>query len=138
MRETLRAFLEADGTLSGLLTGGIHSVEEISRQTAASAFDAQTKELLPCANIRLETETPFGPHDSSSQVFILISFYERLGKATIDQARERVFALLHRQGLSGETSIVEIQWTDDITDVWDIGLDSSLALSRYRAIRSNR
>jgi len=132
MRETVRALLANDPTLAGLLTGGVYGATEISRQNTAAAFDANG-ELLPCALVKLETETPGGPYDTSSRQFILILFYQRSGRTTIDAAVARAFTLLNR--VKAGTNVWEIVHADDVLDLEDQALECSLAMSRYVAVR---
>jgi len=131
--DDVKTVLEADATLTGLLTGGIYLRTEISRQNTPGAFDANG-EIRPCCLINLESEAPAGPFEDSSQVFFRVFFYERFGYATIDAARERVYTLLHRQ-IIGSTRGWEVRHTDDILDQEDQALDCSLILSRFMRYR---
>lgn len=132
---TILAQLQADSTLTTLLTGGIHNEVQIDRQKTESAFDSQTKELLPCANLKLETELPYGPHDNSNRAYVTIMFYDRAGYSTIEQARARVYVLLHRQTFTG---ITEVRHADDVPRAWDDALDAYLIVSRYQVTRSTK
>ena len=132
---TILAQLQADSALTTLLTGGIYNEAQIDRQNTSGAFDSQTKELLPCANLKLETEVPYGPLDDSNRAFITVMFYDRAGYGTIEQARARVYVLLHRQTFAG---ITEVRHADDVPRVWDDALDCYLILSRYQVTRSTK
>jgi hypothetical protein len=123
--------LQADAQLSALLPGGIYgpdTADEITRQATPAAFDAATKELLPCALVRPGVETPAGPYPTSSRAFVDIYFYQRAGTDVIDPARERAFQLLHRVRIGGGW---EVLWTDDVLGQRDPALDCSMVLSRY-------
>jgi hypothetical protein len=132
---TILAQLQADSTLTTLLTGGIYNEVQIDRRKTENAFDSQTKELLPCANLKLETELPYGPLDDSNRAYVTIMFYDRAGYSTIEQARARVYVLLHRQTYTG---ITEVRHADDVPRVWDDALDCYLILSRYQVTRSTK
>lgn len=130
MRSQMRDYLAADATLTGLLSGGIHTAMEISRQETPGAFDANS-EVLPCILVRLETTTPAGVHAEAARIFVRLFFYQQRGTDRIDAAMARCFALLDRQRLDG---CWEIQHADDLYDLHDPGLNCSLAVSRYMAI----
>lgn len=131
--EDIKAVLELDATLLASLTGGVHAQVEITRQGTPAAFDANN-EIKPCALVKGEIETPWGPHEHSARAFLRIFFYQRSGYADIDSARERVYTLLHRQkALSGKWELLHV---DDITGQEDQTLNCSLELSRYQVLRS--
>jgi len=88
---------------------------------------------LPCALVKLETEAPAGPYDTSSRNFVLILFYQRSGYTTIDLALARTFTLLNR--VKAGTNVWEIVHADDVLDLEDQALECSLAMSRYTATR---
>lgn len=129
----IKTFLESDGTLMGILTGGIHDAVEISRQETPTAFDANL-ELLPCGLVKVENEVPFGRNDTSTRAFVLISLYERSGYTNIYSAINRVFTILHRQ--NGIAGTVDFRLVGETPDQHDPALDSSLALIRYQASRT--
>jgi len=131
VRDDVKAVLEADETLAGLLAGGVHAAIEISRQGTPDAFDANG-EILPCALVKVENESKAGPYPDSARTFVLIYWYERAGTAAIDQARERARVILHRERIGGGW---EMAWTDDLTDLEDQGLACSLTISRYQKHR---
>lgn len=133
MRETVKTALENDATLAGVLTGGVWSETEISRVETAGAFDANG-EVLPCALVREETETPWGPLPTSSRLYLAIYLYQRRGYDRIDAAMERIFTLLHQQKL-GQAHVWEITHADDVRDQQDQALDCSLGISRFVATR---
>lgn len=134
IRETVKTVLGADATLAGLLTGGVWSNEgEISREETPGAFDANG-ELLPCALVKVESETQYGPLNTSSRLYLVIYFYQRRGYTAIEAAIERVYNLLNMQKL-GIDQVWEIRHADDMPNLQDQALDCSLAMSRYMVTR---
>ena len=116
LESDLQATLEADATLTGLLTGGIYTREELGKMglhqdnaVCVSAWmrinDLDT--LQPCLVIRQRSETPTDARvDNNTQVVsvarvVEMYFYDASSFTTITTARDRVYQLLHAQGLSG-------------------------------------
>lgn len=136
MRDAIRDYLAADGTLSGLLTGGIYAVPEITRQDTPDAFDANG-EIEPCALVKPETEATFGPYEEagaiSARLYVVVFFYQRTGYDVVDQALARTRVLLHKEKL--ESGVWEISWADDVLDQEDEALNCSLGISRYVVTR---
>lgn len=132
VRSALAALLAADSTLLAILTGGIHTATEISRQATPDAFDSNG-EVLPCALLSVEADDAAGPLHYSSRMFVAIRFYERDGYTAIDAALARVYALLHRQRVSGE-GVFEIRHTGDVRDQRDAALDCAMGMSRYQVV----
>ncbi len=126
--------LTADATLMATLTGGLYRAQEISRQTTPAAFDAN-RELLPCALLKQETATPWGPYANSGQLYMVLYCYERSGYANIEAARKRVYALLHRQKVtpSDGSGCYEVRHVNDVLDQEDAALGAAMALSRFVA-----
>lgn len=137
LKTEVRDLLANDATIQSLLTGGVHAVIEIKRgdEDCAAAFDDTTNELLPCANVRLTTTNPFGPHDETQEVFFSIYYYQyrATGFDAIEAAAARARQLLHRQRVPGTTKIFHSTSTLDMEDP---ALEASLHVDRYRAIRS--
>lgn len=133
MRETIRTFLAADTMLMAILTGGIYGGTEISRQLTAAVFDAND-ELLPCALVSSEAESPHGPFMTSSRQFVIVRFFQRSGYTQVDAALARVYTLLHRQRISS-VGMWEMRHAGDVRDVRDDALDCAMAISRYEVIR---
>jgi hypothetical protein len=133
IRDDIEAVLQADGTLTGLLTGGIHAGGTITRQDTPGAFDANI-EVLPCALINIETEVQSGPYKGSTRAYMRVFFYQRSGYDVIDQALARVFTLLNRQKIGSKTW--EVRWADDVRDQREQALGCSLSMSRYEVIRN--
>ena len=128
------ALLQADTTLLALLTGGVHRAQEISRQGTPSAFDTN-KEIKPCALVKQETATPWGPYEHSGRLYIIVWFYQRAGYDAIEQARQRVYTLLHRQQISpvGGGGCWDVSHVNDVLDQEDSTLGTAMTVSRYVA-----
>jgi len=136
MREAIRERLATDPTLQALLTGGVWATGEISRQKAPEAF-GDDKEIEPCALVKVESETPWGPYSEagavSARLYVVVYFYQRNGYEVIDEAMERVFTLLQQEKL--EDGVWEIAWADDVIDQEDEALGCSMGVSRYVVTR---
>lgn len=137
MRDALYNLLTGDGTLMATLTGGLYTGQQISRQHAAAAFDAND-ELLPCALMRFGNEEPIGPYTHSAALDVDVYLYQRSGSgfASVEAARKRIYILLHRQSVvpvNGGTCW-QIRHTNSVLDTRDDVLDASMAVARYRAI----
>lgn len=127
MIDTLLGALQSDPTLQTALTGGVYRAAEISRQATPDAYDANM-ELQPCALLRQETATPWGPHEHSARVYVTVFFYQRDGYDVIEAARARVYALLHRSKVVGW----EVRHVNDLLDMTDPALGMPMAISRYQ------
>ncbi len=126
--------LNADGTLTALLPGGIyHTALEITREGTGAAFNAEN-ELLNCLLIKRSGETPTGPYQTSSQQAVDLYFYQRslLTITTIDQAKDRAYAILNTetQRLNG-SPIWEVSHTGDVLDQHDAALNAKLHMCSY-------
>lgn len=132
LRESLLATLQGDPALALFLTGGVYSSTEISRQNTPLAFDAN-KELKPCALLKLSTDGAVPPHNFGSRTFFSVMFYQRDGYDEIEQAKDRVYELLHYQKV-GE-GVWEIHHTDDVLDTRDDALGAALLISRFEVYR---
>ena len=129
--------LSGDATLLTTLTGGVHdaqTVQEISRQNTPGAFDAN-KELKPCALVKMETATPWGPHHDSGRLYVQVFYYQRAGATSIGTALHRVYTLLHRTQLTPTdgSGCYDIRHADDLLGLEDQALECGLAISRYVA-----
>lgn len=131
MRDSIIDRLQADTALTATLTGGIHTGGAISRQATPAAFDANG-EILPCALVTIEGESPAGPYRTSARQFVVIYLYEWAGTTAIDAALDRIFALLNRHKFAGTW---ETRWVGDVRDQQDEALGCSLALSRFQVTR---
>src|SRR3990172_8595184 len=135
LRDDLKTVLLADAALATLLTGGIHNdVEEISKQNTASAFDATTQEIKPCALIKLPMETPTGPYLRSERTSIVIYFYQRQGYDVIEPAIELAFTDLNETQVG--TKVWNIEHVNTVYQQRDQALDCALGLLRFVAIRN--
>lgn len=132
--DSLKTVLQADTALMALLTGGIHNdVEEISRQNTPSAFDATTKEIKPCALIKLPTEVPAGPYVRSVRTTIVIYVYQRQGYDVIEPAMEKIFNDVNDTQIG--SNVWNIEYVGAVHQQRDQALDCPLGLLRFAAIR---
>jgi len=135
MRSAIVAVLQADATLTGLLTGGIYDagvVGEISRVTTPAAFDEHS-EVLPCALVKLASEAPDGPFPTASVLGVDLYLYQRAGYGSIDAAVARIFVLLHRQRVGN--GVWQVTHAGDLRDLRDEALGCALILSRFQVTR---
>lgn len=137
MIATISAFLSADSQLAGLLTGGVHNGEvggKVSQQTTPAAFDSN-REIRPCALVKPETATPWGPHAHGGRLYVVLYLYQRFGYDQIEAARLRCYALLQKRALPLTSSggVYEIVHANDLLGVEDQALGCSLIVSRYVA-----
>lgn len=127
--------MQADGTLSSLLTGGIHATSEISKQLTPAAYDANG-ELLPCALVTTPGEFPDGPNDIAGRLNCTVYLYERTGYAAIDTARDRARALFHRTKVGDPSDgVFEMRWTGSVNEQRDLTLDASMHVIRFEIVR---
>lgn len=133
LRDDIVTVLEADGTLTALLTGGIHTGTEISRTGTPGAFDANL-EILPCALVKMESDVQSGPFTYGYRTVVVIYLYQRSGYDTIDAALDRILALLHDKQLWSGTWLTE--HAGDVPGLEDQALQCSLAISRYAVTRN--
>jgi len=131
--------LKADTAFSAPLTGGIYAVgvddvEQISRQDTPDAFD-ETSELRPCALLKLETTTPFGPFAHSSRQFIVLYVYQQRGHAVVHAALDRAYDLLHQQDIPG-AGAWDVSVTDILPDLPDDILNAAAGYIRFAAVIS--
>lgn len=122
IRADVLATLEADATLTGILTGGIYDSSELptdglTRTSAPSAFDGVR--VKPCGLIRWRTmgETEIVGH--SRRRFFQIFFYQVAGQVQIEAAQDRCRALLHpRKPFTTDGG--QVYYTSWVTDVNDL------------------
>ena len=132
---TILAALQADDTLSAILTGGVYdgnAVGDISRQATPAAYDSNS-ELLPCAILKPETQAPAGPHPDGSRLYLTLWFYQQSGNAEIDAARIRAYHLLHRATLAGGDGLWDIRHANDLLGIEMQALGVPAIMSRYVA-----
>ena len=133
--DEIKAAMTGNAALMAVLTGGVHNdVEEISRQNTPTAFDAITKELRPCALIKLGTEVPLrSGYPTAVQTPVTIYFYQRQGYSSIEDAMEQTFTLLNdtRTG----TNVWRIEYDASFWQQRDTALDCALGYLRFVAKR---
>jgi len=130
---SIQTALQADTALVALLTGGIHTgIEEISRYNPAAAFDS-SKELKPCALIKVPNETPAGPYLTSVRTSFVIYFYQREGYAVIEPAMAYAFADINEKQIG--TRVWNIEYTGAVYQQRDQALDCPLGSLRFMAVR---
>lgn len=134
LRDDLKTVLEADTTLMSVLTGGVHAgIEEINRQSAPGAFD-DNKEILPCALIKLGTESRLRSGIKNSvNTPVTIYFYERSGYDSIDQAMSLAFTDLNEKKIG--TNVWNIEYDIAVSQQRDTALDCALGSLRFVAKR---
>lgn len=133
MRSTVVAKLTGSTALMAVLTGGVHSATEITRQLTPTAFDANG-EIKPCALVKMENYAPSGPYDTSERVAIVVYVYERSGYTAIDAALDLVFGLLNVWKPSGQ--VWEVRHADEARDLQDEALACSMGYARFVATRN--
>ena len=130
----LKAALTADTALMALLTGGVfNDVEEISRQNTPGAFDATTKEIKPCALIKVPTEVPAGPYVRSVRTTFVIYVYQRQGFDVIDLALGKIFNDVNDTQTG--SNVWNIEYVGAVRQQRDQALDCALGLLRFSAVR---
>lgn len=130
----IKTALETDDALMDILTGGIYAdVEEINRQLTSAAFDATTKEIKPCALVKLGTEYKLTDTRRGVRSPLTIYFYERSGYSNIDEAMSMVFDLLNEAKIGDSTWNIEFQ--NAVYQQRDQALDCALGTLRFVAAR---
>lgn len=133
LRAQIKALLEADSTLTDVMTGGLHDQSEISRTATPTAFDTRGG-LKPCGVLRMGTMTPHEPFDEAERQFFTLYFYEKPGGySNIDAMKYRAKTLLHpeKQVTISPGWLYEIGHADDFGDSWDDALGCPMSYSRY-------
>ncbi len=133
LSDDIKTVLQADVPLMALLTGGVfNDVEEISRQNTAAAFDATTKEIKPCALIKLPNEVPAGPYARSVRTAFVIYVLQRSGYAVIEPAMGYIFNDVNEKRIG---DIWNIEFVSAVYQQRDQALDCPLGLLRFSAVR---
>lgn len=135
IRDDLRQTLEADGTLTALLTGGIYDASELP-QDGLTMRIAQTDangRLLPCAVIRFRDMTETEIVGYSRRRFFEIYAYQQRGMDAVDAALARCRALLHphKQFTTDGGQVYYTTWVDEVGDLVADELDGA-AMGRAR------
>ena len=134
LSDDLKTALSADTALTALLTGGIYNnVEEISRQNTAAAFDATTKEIKPCALIKVPNEVPAGPYVRGVRTTFVIYVYQRQGYDVIEPALNYIFTDLNDKQVGSH--VWNIEYVGAVRQQRDQALDCALGLLRFSAVR---
>jgi hypothetical protein len=135
LSESIKTALEADAALMALLTGGIHiEVEEISRQNTPTAFDATTKEIKPCALVKLGVESRLqSGYVTAVNTPLVIYFYQRQGYAVIEAAMDLALADLSEQKIGA--NVWNIEFDIAVNQQRDTALDCALGSLRFVAKR---
>ena len=140
LRAAVKAALSGDGTLSGLLTGGVYDRRGLSRTLTPAAFDATTGNIKPCAVVTVDSAVPMGHREQSfERVYLLVWLYEQDGSGytVIDQARLRVIEVLHDASLSVDDGAVHtIEYASGIGDSHDDTLGAEMTNVRFVAYRN--
>lgn len=135
-------YLLVDDELESFLPGGIYNgelVQDINRQATPSAYDTNM-ELMPSVIVKPELTTPWGPHHDSSRYYFVAWIYGQVLVPQMDQARERIYQLLHRTQVFNGEGIYDIRHTNDIlgTEIAVLGVATIasrfvITLQRVRA-----
>lgn len=134
LSDDIKSALQADTALVALLTGGIHNdVEEISRANTASAFDSTSKEIKPCALIKMGNEFPLFGYETSVQTPFTIYLYQRQGYDVIEAAMDKIYDDLHKSKTG--TDVWEIEHDLTVYQQRDQALDCALGSLRFTAKR---
>ncbi len=134
LSDDFKTALTADTALMALLTGGVfNDVEEISRQNTAGAFDATTKEIKPCALIKVPNEVPAGPYVRGVRTTVVIYIYQRQGYSVIEPAMGHIFDDLNDMQIG--TGTWNIEFVNAVYQQRDQALDCALGSLRFSAVR---
>ena len=127
--------LHGDATLLALLPGGLYDglqVQDITRQATPNAFDAYA-EIKPCGILKPETQTPWGALEDGSRLYVVLWLYAQHDMTALDAARERAYALLHRQQVTTDAHIFDVRHANDLLGGEVQALNVPFVLSRYYA-----
>lgn len=127
--------LRNDATILALLPGGLYDglqVRDITRQATPAAFDDYA-ELKPCGILKPETQAPWGPLPDGSRLYVTLWLYAQSDMTALDAARERAYALLHRQQLTTVDHIFDVRHANDLLGGEVQTLDVPFVLSRFYA-----
>lgn len=125
--------LTGDASLLATLPGGVfdgRTVQEISRQATPTAYD-QWQEMKPCALIRAETQTPWGPLRSGTRLHVVVWLYAQGNYTALETARERIYTLLHRKQLSTTQGIFEVRHASDLPGMEAPEIPAAMTICRY-------
>lgn len=133
-----KTLLEGDATLLATATGGVWDYGETGDQglnpsTTPDAYDDDGR-IRPTVLLRSRGPKPDGAlrdsdgQYSSTREVLEIYFYEDYGFSNIETMRNRVYALLHEQQLSGTFKVL---WSGDSPPIPDPETGASLQRSEY-------
>lgn len=119
-RDALRVYLEADPTLTGILTGGIYDASELDQNGLPDGgllMDARGR-YLPWVVIRWRTANATEIIRHSERRFVEVYFYDQTGYANIEAAKRQVKALLdgHPVGGADDAQMNTFHWVSDLGD----------------------
>ena len=131
VESTIYGVLSADATLLALATGGVWNFEQtgtkgINRTLTPAAFDA-TDILKPCILVSQRNANPDPSiQDDTGQVMAVrhiceLYFFQDSGYSTIESMKNRCYALLHAQRLTG---MIRTEWAGDMRLGRDLDLNA--------------
>lgn len=117
LRETLKTYLNADTALKALLTGGVLDADDLPKG-AASIRDVPHVggQVTPFAVIRWGGVSPkeITVSTRTERRSVEIYLYQHRGYGTIESAKRRLKALLHRKALPAtDAGIAMFHWAQD-------------------------
>jgi len=132
----LRTYLEADATLTGILTGGIWDAAELDREglTVSDASYDSIGRLLPTAVIRWRGESPFGWHYTGERRTCEIYLYEHVGWTNIEAAKKRLKELLHRVQVPSDELITEFRFLTSMGEFYAEDLSAPADMLRFQVV----
>lgn len=139
MRDAIFTRLSEDASLLAMLPGGLYASWEhrlISRETTPDAFDEYAVPR-PAGLMIAGTEVPIlsGPPGAARLTFsVTVQQGEGTGTDAIDQARARVYQLLHRWWGGNDWGVY---WDQDILNFWENAMEVVWVqshISRYYAM----
>ncbi len=130
--EAVTGLISNTTELTGLLPGGIHQQEEISRQETPAAFDADL-ELQPCLLIKTAVYPLPRPHKRAARLIFSFYVYQRDGIGTINQVLDQLYALLHDNS-DDICGAWQIRQGSEVRDQKEPALESSMGMATYEAI----
>lgn len=129
--EDFKAIMVADATLMAILTGGVYTVDEVSREgitreTNPGAFGTDGF-LLPCALVSVRSARPNqairdeASTLTSADIVVEIYNYEDQGYENIDAAQARQFTLFQGSMINGSYPVSWINTTPRARDTGPLG-----------------
>lgn len=142
LRDTLRLALQADATLTAILTGGIWDAATLDREglsLADVAKDTNGVRIKPAAVLRFRGSNPTDQSDTivgAESRFFEVWVYADSGYATIDSAIRRIKALFDLHYFTSDNEgLTYLRWAGDIGEIEAPELGNATAdRSRYQII----